>query len=119
MDGTSGRWTRRQISWEGATITPRIDIQVIGAGCSVALTALLDTGFNGEVCLPTDIAVSLGLELVARRWVEYADGRQERELVFIGDVRFLDEVRSVEIVLTEGEEALIGTGLLADLCVVH
>jgi hypothetical protein len=58
--------------------------------------------------------VSLGLELVAQGWVEYADGRRERELAFAGTARFLGEVRPVEITLTESDEALIGTGLLAD-----
>ena len=95
-------------------MTPTLEIEALGARGSVMITALLDTGFDGEVCLPTEVAVSLGLKLVAQQWVEYADGRQERDLVFAGQVRFLDQVRPVEVGLTESEEALIGTGLLAD-----
>ncbi len=95
-------------------MTPYVDIEVVGARTSVTVTALLDTGFDGQVCVPTDVAVTLGLELISRQWVEYADGRRERELVFAGEVRFLGEVRPVEITLTESDEALIGTELLAD-----
>ena len=93
-------------------MTPTADIEVIGTRTSIALTALLDTGFDGHVCLPTDMAVTLGLQLASRQWVEYADGRRERELVFAGEVRFLSDVVPVEIVLTEGDDALVGTDLL-------
>jgi predicted aspartyl protease len=61
-----------------------VDIEVIGMRRTVTVTALLDTGFDGDVCLPITLAVSLGLELVAQGWVEYADGRRERELAFAG-----------------------------------
>jgi len=46
------------------------------------LRAVVDTGFDGAVCLPVSIAVNLGLELVGREFVEYADGRVVRELLF-------------------------------------
>lgn len=95
-------------------MTPTVDIEIIGARTSVALTALLDTGFDGYVCLPTDLAVTLGLALASRQWVEYADGRRERELMFAGEVRFLGDRVPVEVVLTEGDDPLVGTDLLAD-----
>jgi hypothetical protein len=53
-----------------------------------------------------EIAVRLGLELAGSQWVQYADGRIERELVFRGRVAFLDEEREVDIHITEAPETL-------------
>ena len=46
--------------------------------------------------------------------MEYADGRQSRELVFLGSVILGDQEKQLEISLTEAQEALIGTALLTD-----
>lgn len=87
-------------------------IEVAGARRSIHLSALIDTGFDGYLCLPIGIAVSLGLELVAQGTVEYADGRTELELEFSGQVTLLAETRTVRITLTRSDEALVGTDLL-------
>jgi len=79
----------------------------------LTLEAIVDTGFDGEICVPLDVGVTLGLELTGVRLVEYADGSQKRDLVFAGKARFLKRKRKVDISLTNGDEALIGTGLLA------
>ena len=78
----------------------------------VGIKAVLDTGFDGEICVPTDLAVTLGLELFATRLVEFADGSQKKELLFKGSVRFRGVKKDVEILLTTGEEGLVGTELL-------
>jgi hypothetical protein len=46
--------------------------------------------------------------------IELADGTQKPELVFTGTVRFLGRSRRVRIFLTNSEDALVGTDLLAD-----
>ena len=94
-------------------MTPYVEIEVVGTRRSVVLPAMFDTGFDGGACVPTAIAVTLGLELIGDGTVEYADGRRERELVFGGSVKFLGMEREAEISLTEGDEALAGTGLVA------
>jgi predicted aspartyl protease len=40
----------------------------------VTLAAIVDTGFDGDFCLPTAHEVQLGLELIGERLVELADG---------------------------------------------
>lgn len=42
---------------------PRLTINVIGDRAEAKLDALIDTGFDGSLCLPLSIAVQLGLEL--------------------------------------------------------
>jgi predicted aspartyl protease len=46
-------------------MTPTVDVEVIGSRQTVEMTSIVDTGFDGDVCVPAAIAVSLGLELKA------------------------------------------------------
>lgn len=87
------------------------DIEVVGLRGRQRLAAVVDTGYDGFVCLPIEIAINLGLELSGSQWVQYADGRVARELVFRGKVVFMGEEREVEIHLTEAQEALVGLSL--------
>ncbi len=93
-------------------MTPTVSIEVIGSRQTLAVSAIVDTGFDGDLCLPIRLAVQLGLELVGEQLIELADGMQRHELVFAGSVLFLEEAREVEIMLTKSEDALVGTNLL-------
>lgn len=95
-------------------MTPMVDIEVGGTRREAAVEAILDTGFEGEICAPVELAVSLGLELVGTDVVELADGSQKQEFLFAGEVNFLGKKQEVVISLTDGEDTLIGTELLAD-----
>ena len=95
-------------------MTPTAELEIMGSRGSMPITAIIDTGFDGYVCLPISIAVHLGLELVSQGSVELADGTVKTELLFSGAVQFLGERRTVQIYLTDSEDALIGTSLLAD-----
>lgn len=96
------------------TSHPRVELIVGGRKNKRLLVALLDTGFDGYVSLPVNIAVQLGLELATIERVQYADGRISNELVFAVDVDIDGEIRSVRGTLTNGIEALVGTALFAD-----
>lgn len=91
---------------------PVVEVDVEGTRESVKVRALLDTGFDGYVCLPIGTAVRLGLTLKSSTIGEYADGRQKRELCFKGKVRFKGKTRIAEIYLTDSDEALVGMELL-------
>lgn len=95
-------------------MTPRTEVEVSGNRGSVTATAIIDTGFEGDVCLPIDLAVTLGLELWGVTDFELADGTVKRELLFDGTARLLAQSRSVLIALTNSEDALIGTNLMND-----
>ncbi|MEM2128018.1 MAG: hypothetical protein QXH67_07345, partial [Candidatus Bathyarchaeia archaeon] len=53
---------------------PRLSINVIGGRAEAKLDALIDTGFDGSLCIPVGIAVQLGLDLTGVTYVELADG---------------------------------------------
>jgi clan AA aspartic protease len=94
-------------------MTPRTDITVGGSRGSAKITAVIDTGFDGSICLPVEVAENLGLELVGRMTAILADGSEKDELAFLGWVEFLGKRQTVVMCLTT-DEALIGTGLLSD-----
>jgi clan AA aspartic protease len=95
-------------------MTPTVEVEVGGSRESVSIEAILDTGFDGVICISTNTAVQLGLELVGKERVELADGSEREDLVFAGWVEFLGVRRVVKISLTSSEEALAGTQLLFD-----
>ena len=94
--------------------TPILTIKIIGKGGEEITTeGILDTGFDGFLCLPIPIAVSLGLELIDVTQTELADGTVvENELVFAGQVEWDGTVMDVDILLTRSEDVLIGTAFL-------
>jgi len=94
---------------------PKIEIRVIGTREDVTITPTIDTGFDGQLCLPVEIAIQLGLELVSRVSVELADGSRQKTLVFSGTIEMGDQEVEAEIILTESDDPLIGTGLLRDM----
>ena len=94
--------------------TPRVRVEIVGYRGSVKVDAILDTGFNGELCVPIPIAIQLGLELIGESLVTYADGRVEAELLFAGKAKVGEVEREVEITLTRGDEAILGTSLLRE-----
>ena len=93
---------------------PRLKVPVVGSRAGTVVDALLDTGFDGDICRPTQLAIQLGLELRDMIWVELAAGTPKDELVFVGAVVWEGKDREAMITLTESQEALLGTGLLAD-----
>ena len=94
---------------------PMINVEVSGRRRRATLNAILDTGFDGTVCIPTEIAVKLGLELWGYDTVELADGSKQEKLLFRGNAKLMGKTRKVEMFLTASENALVGTDLLSGL----
>jgi len=93
--------------------SPVIELQIRGAREEVTVEGILDTGFNGFLCLPTSIAVSLGLELIDTVTSELADGTTvEDELVLAGQAEWDGTLMNIRLTLTDSEDALIGTAFL-------
>ncbi len=93
---------------------PKVKIAVGGSRMQVEVEALIDTGFNAYIILPSLIATRLGLELTSVTWVELADGSVIRNSVFSGHTTFGGQSQEVEIMMTDSDEALIGTALLSN-----
>ena len=91
---------------------PLIEVEVGGRKETTNVLTLVDSGFDGELCLPIEVAIPLGLELSGIQTIELADGSVKRELVFAGSVRWEGRPRSVRISLTTSEKAIIGRELM-------
>jgi len=94
------------------SLHPRVRLTVKGSRKSIPVAPVVDTGFDGDLCLPVEIAIQLGLELFGRSLVELADGSKRRELSFLGSVVWKNQERPVEIFVTDSEEPLLGSGLM-------
>ena len=101
------------------TGTPTLRLKVTGRGGNeITIEGILDTGFDGFLCLPIPLAVSLGLELIDVTRAELADGTvMEDELVFAGRAEWDGVVTDIDILLTRSGDALIGTAFLKDYLV--
>ena len=72
----------------GGSLAATLEVQVRWTtGRSKTYNALLDTGFNGALSLPTDDVAELGLPLVTERTVTLGDASDVRVEVHAGQVR--------------------------------
>ncbi len=93
----------------------RVNVAVIGRNMEIAVRPVIDTGFDGDICLPLPMAIQLGLELSGSVEIELADGSIKQELVFSGVTKFGEEVQKARITLTESTDALMGTQMFSYL----
>jgi clan AA aspartic protease len=83
-------------------------------GSSHTVSAVIDTGFNGQVNLARRVADVLDLSLTYEGTVEVelADGTMVETDVYSSTIRFDGHELEAEVLLTDAEDTLIGTGLL-------
>ena len=91
-----------------------VEVILKGSRTDIVDKAVIDTGFDGDICLPVHLAIQLGLELKSVQVVELADGSRKNELVFTGFITVNGEKSEIEILLTNSKDTLLGTGLLYD-----
>jgi clan AA aspartic protease len=89
-----------------------IQIEIIGLdGSRHPLRAVVDTGYNGYITLPTLLINSLGLASSGKVRGMLADGTTISMSTYLADVAWLNEIK--RIVVTEAEGGpLIGMALL-------
>ena len=95
-------------------IHPRITITLVSETESFDFIALVDSGFDGQLALPYDVADNLSLEVIRLAEVTYAYGQRMEEIVCGGEILWHNAILSVEILLSDDEDPAIGTRLLKD-----
>lgn len=76
------------------------------------VSLVVDTGFNGTLCLPKNLIKDLGFEHVGTYEIELADGSRIPSVVYAGEILWFRkrmEVLAHETIATDG---LVGTQLL-------
>ena len=89
-----------------------IPITVTGQHSHVEISALIDTGFTGELLLPLRIAVPLGLSLTGVADCHLANGSISQQMLFSASMSWGTQTRQVTVNVVDVEDALIGGGLL-------
>ena len=84
-----------------------------GQGGLQAVEVVVDTGFSGELALPSDLVQSLGLEYIDDVPVVLADRQQRPVRAYEGVVSWHGRHREV-VALEMGSEPLLGMSLLLD-----
>jgi len=85
-----------------------VEISFVGGD---AFEYVVDTGFDGALILPASVAEQLRLPIVARLVFELVGGARMSADVALGEIEWLGKPRSVEVIMSEGNDALIGTEL--------
>lgn len=95
---------------------PRVTLTLTSLSAVVEVEFILDTAFDGELSIPPDIAMELGLRPVGYRSMLLADGTLRRSQYYRTLVEWDDETRQTEIVLLDSNP-LLGVELLKDLLI--
>jgi len=89
-----------------------VPLRIIGMdGAAVALDAVVDTGFTGELTLPQDTVTDLGLEYADSVPAILADGSQVQVEVYECRVAWDGTERRIQVHCLEGT-VLVGMSLL-------
>lgn len=78
------------------------------------LDAWIDTGFTGELVLPQQTVMSLGLPLGPSVMARLADGSNVQLDAHTCLLEWFDEWKRIEVVANQGHYPLLGVGLLVD-----
>jgi len=98
--------------WVTAYLEATVPLEVRGPGGQVLKTsAIIDTGFNGELMLSSGDIAPLGLQFVGTRYVTLADGSTTILDGYQGHVLWDGQPRDV-LVLAASGDPLLGTSLL-------
>lgn len=97
------------------TGTPAIELKIRGSREELTLEGILDTGFNGFLCLPISLAVPLGLELIDVITSELADGTiVEDARVCASQAAWDGALMHMRLLLTTSADLLLGTDFFQD-----
>lgn len=92
-----------------------VELRSTPASESQFVEAWIDTGFTGELVLPTRIIESSGFECSGSVDAILADGSQIQLRTYTCFVDWFDGERRLEVVGNEGDYPLLRVGLLLDL----
>ena len=90
------------------------DVFVVSEEGNVPVTVILDTGFNGECCLPARYKDKMTLQPVGTKTVELGDGSEITKEVYLGESLINYQPYFVEILFTDSEYGMLGMALLVN-----
>lgn len=76
------------------------------------IDCVLDTGFDGGLMLPRAFVSQIQIPVIGKLTFEMVGGARMSAEIGLTDIEWLGELRKVEVIVSEGDDALIGTELL-------
>jgi clan AA aspartic protease len=92
-----------------------VELELVSVDGSIhSVSAVIDTGFNGQVSLSRRRVNEFNLKLTREGTIEIelASGTVIEEDVYSGAIRFDGQELVAEVILTDAEDSFVGTGLL-------
>jgi clan AA aspartic protease len=98
---------------ESGSVNPHREaiVEIRFAG-SDSQECVVDTGFDGALILPEAVAERLHLSILGRLVFGLVGGARISADVALCEIEWLGKRRSVEVIISEGNDALIGTEML-------
>ena len=95
----------------------RVATDIIGEYKTIEYAAIFDSGFSGDVVLPEQMAVDIGLKSGGVAEVELADGTMMYVKLYLCKVKIGEVIQDATTIIM-GEEVLVGMGLMNpfDVC---
>jgi len=78
------------------------------------LSLVVDTGFNGSLCLPKALIEELNFQPVGTYEIELADGSRIPSAIYAGEILWFRKKKEVLAHETVSQDGLVGTQLLRD-----
>jgi clan AA aspartic protease len=88
-----------------------VRLLIRGPQWEIETEAVVDTGFNGALTLPSDLIAKLGLRLKTRMWGMLADGRADLFDVYEALIFWNGRLRRISVNAAESDP-LLGMSLL-------
>lgn len=83
-----------------------------------AIECVVDTGFDGGLLLPRGFVSQIQIQIIGELTFEMVGGTRMSAEIGLADIDWLGRLRQVEVVVGEGDDALIGTELLINTTLV-
>jgi len=93
------------------TKSVRLNLDVVGSCETLTQSAIFDSGFNGDIVMPIDVAVRVGLESGGMTTIELADGYTQDFPIFLCTV-VIGGIEQKASVIVMGTGILLGMGLM-------
>lgn len=98
-----------EVGWIEANDSALIYVKLVTGG---GIKCVIDTGFSGELFLPLNLAEVLDLQITGEQEFEVAGGSLFPAFISLIEIDWLGHNRIAEVILHEGADQLVGTGLL-------
>ena len=93
-------------------LEPVIEIGLIFEDRVERTVAIIDTGFNGYLCLAENLMDKIDLSYIGTDFFELGNGEIVEDDVFLGKIIFDERECDVLVILSTSSDVLIGTSML-------